>query len=95
MSDDRIMQALARLEAGQQSLAAQLTQARADIMERIDRLQDQFRTLRDDGFVSMQTAYHAEDTVRREVANLAEIVAALHRMVHKIDGRLAALEDKQ
>ncbi|MBV8588583.1 MAG: hypothetical protein JO212_00690 [Acetobacteraceae bacterium] len=89
---DRLGERVDRLGGRVDRLGECLDTTRVEIMARLDRLQDQVGTVRDEGFVSMTTAQRAEDTVRKEIAHLSKIVAALHRMVHSIDGRLANLE---
>jgi hypothetical protein len=48
MDDDLILAALARIEAGQNSLRADMNTMRAELMARMDRLQDSVTSLRAD-----------------------------------------------
>lgn len=56
MSDDPVLAALARLEAGQ-------TTFRVDVMARMDRLENKLNDIRDDMTVTMAHAGRAHDAV--------------------------------
>lgn len=72
MSDDPVLAAFARLEAAQATLQAGQATLRADVMERIDRLQDTIRArleiIHDDIAVTMHHSHRtreAHDATRR------------------------------
>lgn len=70
MSDDPIMSALADLKAGQSGIRDEITRTRANIMERIDRLQDAVTAIRDDIAVNMGAA----DAMQKANDNTRELV---------------------
>jgi hypothetical protein len=99
MSDDPILAALARLEAGQNKLRTdflgELAATRADIMERLDRLQTSTDAIRDD----LTVLGGANDAIRRgagnvrdELGDLARNIGDMQRVLLKHGSRLDQLE---
>ena len=80
MSDDPVLAALARLEAGQAAL-------RADLMERMDRLQNAILAMRDDITVNFGRADRTGHIARGasdEVRALGAEVAAMERQIRRL-----------
>jgi hypothetical protein len=89
MSDDPVLAALARLEAG-------LTKLRTDLMERIDRLQHTVDSVKDDIVVT----YGANDRTERiaksasdETRALGEVVRAMQRQIKRLQTDVDQLRD--
>jgi hypothetical protein len=88
MSDDPVIAALARLEAGQ-------TKLRVDLMERMDQLQTGVDAIRDDLTVlggSSDAVRRTNENTREEVRDLARIVGDMQRILLKHGTRLDQLE---
>lgn len=88
MSDDPVISALARLEAGQNKL-------RTDLMERIDHLQTTVDAIRDDLTVlggANDAIRRANENTREEVRDLARNVGDMQRVLLKHGSRLDQLE---
>ena len=82
---------LDRLEAGQNKL-------RADVMERIDRVQNAVTQLRDDyavNFGASDAVKRANENTREELRSLSEVVFTLVRQLRAVSGRVDQLEEKQ
>jgi hypothetical protein len=78
-----IAAALARIEAKQTKLHADLGKARADVMERIDRLSDVVTAMRDDLAVkygATDKVRTAHDSRREELRILSDIIRKLTRL---------------
>ena len=87
MSDDPVLTALARLEAGQAALRADLLAARADLMERMDRLQNAILAMQDDITVNFGRADRTGHIARGasdEVRALGAEVAAMERQIRRL-----------
>lgn len=80
MSDDPVLAALARLEAGQISL-------RVDLMARMDRLADALTLIRDDIAVNMGAAEameRANDNTRADLRTLGEQVSVMWKQIKRL-----------
>jgi hypothetical protein len=98
MGDDNTGRILAAIEQLRTDLIGDMTRLRTDLMARMDRLQARVDEMRDETLVAFGTsdrierkASGAEDQVRL----LAEQFSTMFRLVHRIEGRLQALEDRQ
>ena len=92
---------LRRILDEQTKLRGEVTELRVSLMARMDRLQQGVDALRDDGIVNLGAAQRAEriakeetDSARRLVFELSDTVGTLHRMLLKLESRVAALESK-
>jgi hypothetical protein len=96
MSDDPVLAALARLEAGQASLRGDLTLLRVELMERMDRLQHSVDLVKDDVTVNYGSGDRVERLARSatdETRALAEVVRAMQRQIGKLRTDLEQLRD--
>jgi len=90
MSDDQIaavLAALERLEQGQASL-------RADLSERLDRQQDALTAIRDDIAVTMNSANRAievNDHTREEVRLQTEAIKLMQRQIQRLQTEMREL----
>jgi hypothetical protein len=103
MSDDPVLAALARLEAGLGNVTSRMdrledgqTQLRTDLMERIDRLQHTVDSVKDDIVVT----YGANDRIERiaksasdETRALGEVVRAMQRQIKRLQTDVDQLRD--
>jgi methyl-accepting chemotaxis protein len=99
MSDDPILAALARLEAGQVALRhavgdlatrTELSEVRVAVMQRIDRLQNTVTAIRDDVAVNLGAA----DAAQRANDNTRELVRSQGEQLNVMWRQLKALEAK-
>jgi hypothetical protein len=95
MSDDPILTALARLEAGQAKLRTdfldELGKTRRDIMDKIE-------SLRDDIGVNMgavDMARKANDNTRDDVVQMRETLSTMYRRMLKIEADIRELKGDQ
>lgn len=98
MSDDPILAALARLEAGLTRVEAGQVSLRADVMGRIDRLQNVVEAMRDDISVNMAAASTALDRTRStrfEVENTTETLVAMNRQIMRLRTSVEELQQKK
>lgn len=96
---------LDRLEAGQKAaterldrLEASQNKLRADVMERIDRVQNAVTQLRDDhvvNFGASDAVKRANENTREELRSLSEVVFTLVRQLRAISTRVEQLEEKR
>lgn len=78
-------------------LASRLDGTRAEIMARIDRLQDALTTAREADVVTWGAMAKMErmlETSRKDIDGLSEQIAALVRQIRLISGRLEQLENR-
>jgi hypothetical protein len=88
VSDDPILAALGRLEVGQ-------TKMRADVMERIDRLQDAVTAIRDDISVDMgavDMARMVNDNTREDVKQMREQLSVMWKQLKKAEADIRELK---
>jgi prefoldin subunit 5 len=104
----RLAAEVARLGGEYERLRAELTRTRADIMERIDRLQFQVDSHADDIKVALGAAHMVEDRVRtrddvavdRELARhrgmrgLADLLSAMQRQIMRLQAEMAELRGR-
>lgn len=84
-----------RFDELKRDLRAELHQVRAQIMERVDRLSDEFKATRDDITVNFGRADKAERIAKNaadETQAAWDQMRAIERLVHNLAGRLADLE---
>ncbi len=68
-------------------MQASFTGLRADVMERIDRLQNAVTLIPDDiavNFGSSSAVKLANDTTREELRALGDVVSAMHRQIQRL-----------
>lgn len=98
MSDDPIMAALARLEAGIARLDAGQTTLRVDLMACMDRLQgrldgiDQHLTL---GLGHSDAVERKSDGVVEQNRILREQMTSLHKLLRTLEARINTLEERR
>jgi predicted nucleic acid-binding Zn-ribbon protein len=83
MSDDPILAALARLEAGQVA-----------VMERLDRLQNAITAIRDDigvNFARASRAIEVNDHTRAELRTLGSEVSGMQRQIQRLQSDVREL----
>ena len=104
MSDDRVMEALARLEnglaklensvagleAGQARLEREVTRLRVDSMTRFETIEDRLTAIREDIGVNMGRADLAADTAGHNRKELGQ----LWRMIQRVQTRVDHLENR-
>jgi hypothetical protein len=102
MSDDPILAALARLEAGQTTLRTdfldELGRTRADLMDRMDRLQHRLDGLDErltTGLGNSDRVERKADGVVEQNRLLAEQMTTMHKLLRKLEARIAALEERK
>ncbi len=98
MSDDPILAALARLEAGQGRLEAEQTRLRVDLMDRMDRLQHRMQELDDHLTLGLGNADRVErkaDGVVEQNRLLAEQMTTMHKIIRRLEGRINDLEERK
>ena len=86
------------LEKGQDALRGELIQTRADLMSRLDRLQDAFTEEKEGRVVNFGAGERAERIAKAasdETRLLGEQVTALTRLVHRLQSSLDALRGFQ
>ena len=109
MSDSPVLAALARLEAGQTRLEADITslkgeqarlrsdflaelgKTRADIMERVDRLENAVTLIRDDIAVNMgavDAVERANDNTRADVRTLGEQMSVMWKQIKQLQSEM-------
>lgn len=89
MSDNPILSAIDRL-------AKEVAQLRTDLMERLDQQGDRLNTLHEDITVAMgasEQTHRVQKNTRDDITGLTEMVGSLHRLVHRLEGRVSALEE--
>ena len=77
-------------------LRGDVTQLRVDVMERLDQQGDRLNTLHEDITVAMsatEQSHRVQKNAREDLTGLTEMVSALHRLVHRLEGRVSALEE--
>jgi len=97
MSDDPILAALSRLEAGQTNLAADLTRVRAEAADFRDQVLNRLTAIREDIGVNMARVDRVAETVtdlRAELVSLRGENAALWRMIKAIESRVDQIESR-
>ena len=87
-----------RLEAGQAALTTRLdrfdagqTRLRADLMDRMDRLQDQLTDMRNDiavNFGTADAAHRANDNTREQLSLLREQVSVMYQQIKRLEARV-------
>ena len=95
MSDERDARILAALEQLRDDLAGQLVQLRADVMARIDRLQDALAAQRDADAVNFGAAERAEKIAlraREEVRAMGGQVNAMVRQIQRLQSKVRQLK---
>ena len=95
MSEDPIIAALARLEAGQAVLREELAATRTALMDRIDRVQHSVDLLRDDIVVNYGAADRTERIAKGasdETRALADEVRAMQRQISRLRTDMAQLQ---
>ena len=100
MSDDPVLAALARLEAGQTSMRseflAELGKTRGAIMDRVDELQRRVDLVREDIAVSMgssEAATRANDNTRADLRSLTEQFGIMWKQLKKLQVEVEELRD--
>jgi hypothetical protein len=94
MSDD-ILAILRRLEAGQTRLETDIGKLRADVMARIDRLQETVNATRDDIAVAMGSAdqmQRANDNTRADLRTMQEQVSVMWKQIKRLETRVDGIE---
>jgi hypothetical protein len=104
VSEDAVLAALARLEAGQARLEvgqtrldAGYTNLRVDLMARMDRLQARIDQLAQECFVNYaqgETVRRHSDHTRSESRDLVDQISGLVRQVRALRDRIDAVENK-
>jgi len=104
MSDDPIISALARLEAGQATMSDRLarleqgqTQLRGDLMERMDRLQDAITDIHADiavNFGAVDQARKVNDNTREDMRGLNDLVARMMTLLLRLQTEVAELKGR-
>jgi len=94
---DQLEGRMDRLEEGQNRFRRDLDSVRVDVMDRIDRLQEQFTQVRDESLVNF--AFIAKIDQRQENTHeehrlTMDIVNTMMGMLRRHAGRLEAIEDK-
>jgi hypothetical protein len=93
VSDDPTARILAAIE----SVRTEVTTLRADMMARLDRLQDRLTTQREAAVVNFGAAERAEriaKATREDVQTMGEQINALIRQVRTLSGRMDQIEDR-
>jgi len=106
MSDDPLTQILATLhrvdtrletmERGQGNLERGLAEVRANLMARMDRLQDTLNRVHEDITVNIGRADAVErkgDHTRDELRDLTKIVGTMQRQIHGLSGQVMQLQN--
>ncbi len=86
-SNEDLLRAITRMGEG-------LTQLRADMMVRLDRVQDDVQAIRDDIGVNMASAErvrHAHDGTRAELRDMGDQLAAIWRKVQRLESEVRTL----
>nr|WP_294517188.1 hypothetical protein [uncultured Rhodopila sp.] len=82
---------LSRLEGKHDSLRDELIKTRADIMERIDRLQNAVTAIQDDIAVNMgavDSARHVNDNTREDLKQMREQMSVMWRQLKAVQVRV-------
>jgi hypothetical protein len=98
MSDNPILAALTRLEAGQGRLEAEQTRLRVDLMERMDRLQagmDSFDDHLTMGLGNSDRVERKSDGAVEQTRLLGEQMTTMHRIVRRLESRMNDLEERK
>ncbi len=93
---DRLGSSIEQLRGDVTQLRGDVTQLRVDVMERLDQQGDRLNTLHEDITVAMsatEQSHRVQKNVREDLTGLTEMVSALHRLVHRLEGRVSALEE--
>jgi chromosome segregation ATPase len=88
---------LTRLEAGQGSIRDDLLKTRAEIMERIDRLQNTVTSIHDDIAVNMgavDSARLANDNTREDVKQMREQMSVMWRQLKAVQARVDVIDGR-
>ena len=96
-STSRILATLERLEAGQANIRDDLIKTRADIMERIDRLQNTVTSTRDDITVNMgavDAARLVNDNTRDDVKQMREQMSVMWRQLKAVQARVDEIDGR-
>jgi hypothetical protein len=94
MTDDPILAALARLEAGQGAIVVEQTRLRVDMMGKLEAIQNALTGIRDDIGVNMGSADRAilaNDHTRDEVRLLGEQMSAMWRQIKRLESDVREL----
>jgi phage shock protein A len=86
---------LSALETGLSSVEAGQTKLRADVMERIDRLEDGITGMRDDltvTFGASDSVRRAHSSTREELRELSDSVSALYRKLARLETQVRELK---
>jgi hypothetical protein len=80
------------------TLETTVTKLRADLMERMDRLQDGFTQLQSEIAVNWGNTERVErkaDSAHGELKSVMEMVSEIIRMMRRLESRVGALEEKR
>jgi predicted nucleic acid-binding Zn-ribbon protein len=69
----------------------ELTRMRVDIMERIERLQDDVTNLRDDAFVTFARAERVERATRETTNGIGQELSGMHRQIRRLQDEVRIL----
>ena len=109
MSDDPVLAALGRIEAGVVALGQELrgemtqlrvevTQLRVETMGRFEKVENRLTMIQDDIAVNMggvSTVFDRQVGMRKESDGLSTESQALHRMIKRLQTRVDELEQKK
>ena len=95
---EQLRNGLEQLSNGQEQLSAELTRTRADLMARMDRLEDKFTAQREGEVVNLGISERAERIAKGaqdEVRIMGEQVNAMFRQIRRLESDIRHLRGEE